>query len=68
MSRKLGVAGIQMHVARGEDNTEAMLKKVEYRCGSFSLGGYHIFQRTLHKRPGHESGHADSQSDTGPNH
>jgi hypothetical protein len=28
MSRELGVAGIQMHVAHGEDNTEVMLKKL----------------------------------------
>jgi len=29
MSRNLGIAGIQMHVAHGKNNTEAMLKKVE---------------------------------------
>ena len=28
MARNLGVAGIQMHVAHGKDNTEAMLKKL----------------------------------------
>ena len=29
MSRNLGIAGIQMIVARGEDNSEAMLAKIK---------------------------------------
>ena len=30
MSRNLGIAGIQMTVVRGEDNSEAMLAKMKF--------------------------------------
>ena len=36
MSRLLGIAGIQMNVVRGQDNTEMMLKKMNAEFGLFN--------------------------------
>jgi hypothetical protein len=47
-ARDLGIAGIQIHVVQGEDNTAGMLKKLWKDLGNF-MGKFSIYQNDIHK-------------------
>ena len=43
MARTLGIAGIQMQVAWGVDNSDAMMVNLNRVAAPFSLGGYRYY-------------------------